>query len=649
MTELSAVNLASEAVLVLQAWFRHVAQLPDGSLLFAALDSMAKNLLAEHSQVAFRVSLNRHQLRLDYKADIELVEAYARNLMAEFEVLSLASDSSPPPKKPRVKKVKEKASAPVPPSKDSPAVPPSQASMAPVSSKPCTSWLTDAGCKYGSKCRFVHDMEAEALKGRCFACSAKDHWANNCPVKQAERQADAPVGKAKGNRKGEGKGKTSSVKTLDHTSQPVTETPSASSNEPSAPSNKAIILEAPNPTNELAREVTEVLRFLRLKKIGSVQTAGDGHRLQSLPASRDSPSFGLVDSGATVAARTGLPGELEEACPVTVQLAVGEVAMRANKYGTLLSPDSIQPIVPMSSSAALGCVITWTDVGVSIRHPSRGLLPVQLRNKCPELPCQLVLELIEEHEHLLEQKYWSRSQAKSAVAATLQAPVIPAEDPFAWIQLKIAQEGLSLSVQAQWLHMLFPELPRRVLERVVCPVGFNVNRVPYNRHARRRLFSSKIPKLLHLFSGVQQWRDCGHVLHVEKENGGDLLSNDIFGVILEAVLSGGVEGCVAGPPCNSSSACRMAADDGPGQVRARDGPGRCGLSSNTSQEQAAVDDATVLWFRTFFVFLLLKAGVGASSGPRRVGKCQQPTSGLPQCMELSRGDPPSAASSGVGG
>ena len=238
----------------------------------------------------------------------------------------------------------------------------------------------------------------------------------------------------------------------------MTETPSASLNEPSPPSNKAIILETPNPTNELAREVTEVLRSLRLKKIGSVQTAGDGHRLQSLPESRDSPSFGLVDSGATVAARTGLPGELEEACPVTVQLAVGEVAMRANKYGTLLSPDSIQPIVP---------------AGVSIRHPSRGLLPVQLRNKCPELPCQLVLELIEEHEHLLEQKYWSRLQAKSAVAATLQAPVIPAEDPIAWIQLKIAQEGLSLSVQAQWLHMLFPELPRHVLERVVCPVGFN--------------------------------------------------------------------------------------------------------------------------------------------------------------------------------
>ena len=99
LTELGPAAQASEAVLILQQWFRHVArartmkaQLPDGSLLLAALDTMAKGLLAENAQVAFRVSLNRHQLRLDYQADIELVEAYARNLMAEFEVLSLASD-----------------------------------------------------------------------------------------------------------------------------------------------------------------------------------------------------------------------------------------------------------------------------------------------------------------------------------------------------------------------------------------------------------------------------------------------------------------------------------------------------------------------------------------------------------------------------
>ena len=632
LTDLSPASHAGDAVLVLQAWFRHVArartmqvQLPDGSLLLAALDTMAKPLLADNSQLAFRVSLNRHQLRLDYRAELELVEAYARNLMAEFELLSLASDSPSSPKKPRVRKAKEKASAPVPPPKESAAapIPPASSPLppkpppakAPMSSKACTSWLTDVGCKYGSKCRFVHNMETEALKGRCFACSAKDHWANNCPVKQAERQGDSPPGKAKGHsaRKGEGKGKASvGLKALDSGLPSVVETPGVGSTESSAPNHKTMILETENPATELAREVTEVLRSLRLKKLGYVRSKSKEYRIQSMPEPQAVLSYGLVDSGATTAVRTGHSHELQEALPVTVQLAVGEATMSANKYGTLLSPDQIQPIIPMSSLAALGCVISWTDVGVSIRHPSRGLLPVRLHNKCPEIPHQLTLELIEEYECLLQQKHQSRSQAKSAVAAALGAPLLFAEDPLAWIKYKILQEGLTLSLQAQWLHMLFPELPQHVLERVVCPVGFNVNRVPYNRHTRRRLFSSKVPTLLHLFSGVQQWRDCGHVLHVEKEKGGDLLSNDIFGMVLEAVLAGGVEGCVAGPPCNTSSACRMAADGGPRQVRARDGPERYGVSSNTSQEQAKVDDATVLWFRTFLVFLLIKA----IKGPR---------------------------------
>ena len=332
--------------------------------------------------MAFRVSLNRLQLRLDYRAELELVEAYARNLMAEFELLSLASDSPSSPKKPRVKKAKEKASAPVPPPKESAAVPIPPASSppppkpppakAPMSSKACTSWLADAGCKYGSKCRFVHDMETEALKGRCFACSAKDHWANNCPVKQAERQGEAPPGKAKGHsaHKGEGKGKASvGLKALDSSLPSAVETPGVGSTDSPAPNNKTMILETGNPATELAREVTEVLRSLRLKKIGSVRAESEEYRIQSMPEPQTVLSYGLVDSGATTAVRTGHSYELQEALPVTVQLAVGEAAMSANKYGTLLSPDQIQPIIPMSSLAALGCVISWTDVGVSIRHP----------------------------------------------------------------------------------------------------------------------------------------------------------------------------------------------------------------------------------------------------------------------------------------
>ena len=109
LTELQVAGSGQEAVLILQAWFRHIArartmqvQLPDGSILLAALDNLSKGILAQHAHVAFRLNLLRHQLKLEYRAELETVEEYARSLLAEFEVLALCSE----PKKPRIRKLK---------------------------------------------------------------------------------------------------------------------------------------------------------------------------------------------------------------------------------------------------------------------------------------------------------------------------------------------------------------------------------------------------------------------------------------------------------------------------------------------------------------------------------------------------------------
>ena len=63
-------------------------QLPDGSLLLSALDGLARSLLAQNAQVAFRLSLTRHTLWLDYQSELSSVAEYARTLLAEFEVLA---------------------------------------------------------------------------------------------------------------------------------------------------------------------------------------------------------------------------------------------------------------------------------------------------------------------------------------------------------------------------------------------------------------------------------------------------------------------------------------------------------------------------------------------------------------------------------
>ena len=108
LTDLPSVSSAAEAVSYLQGWFRHVgraramsAQLPDGSLLLSALDGLARALLAQHAEMAFRLSLTRHTLRLDYQSDLTSVEEYARTLLAEFEVLALSgSEGEAAPKRP---------------------------------------------------------------------------------------------------------------------------------------------------------------------------------------------------------------------------------------------------------------------------------------------------------------------------------------------------------------------------------------------------------------------------------------------------------------------------------------------------------------------------------------------------------------------
>ena len=65
LTELASATAASEAVLTLQARTMHL-QIPDGSLLLAALESMSKSLLRENAQVGFthRVNVNDSLIKL---------------------------------------------------------------------------------------------------------------------------------------------------------------------------------------------------------------------------------------------------------------------------------------------------------------------------------------------------------------------------------------------------------------------------------------------------------------------------------------------------------------------------------------------------------------------------------------------------------
>ena len=93
---------------------------------------------------------------------------------------------------------------------------------------------------------------------------------------------------------------------------------------------------------------------------------------------------GLLDGGATNALRQGLPAEISKAMEVSVELAAGSVKLfQCLETGTLLSPDKVEPIVPLRGLVALGYKIRWDERGCLIFHPQRGRIRCWLRNGCP--------------------------------------------------------------------------------------------------------------------------------------------------------------------------------------------------------------------------------------------------------------------------
>ena len=332
-----------------------------------------------------------------------------------------------------------------------------------------------------------------------------------------------------------------------------------------------------------------MLTSLRLKKISEV--GGGSHKVRQISLFE---GYGLLDSGATSALCQGSAEEICLATPVEVQLGVGSASMHVNPQGTLLTERKVQPILPMAALPRLGCVIQWSDVGFSIKHPVLGLLPTRLNGTSPELPAPLLLKLITEYEGLITREDRER-EGKQRLWNVLTKITPDVVNPQLWLEHHISEGTVDETVLHVWVRAAFPELPERIASRIACAPAFASERVPFNRRTRRRLFDRNVPTLLSLFSGVQHWSKWpGQVLHVDLLKGSDLLSPDTFGMLLQSALHGSVDGLTAGPPCRTMSVLRMKEDGGPRQVRDKFGVGRFGKEGLSPAEQAVVDDGMLM-------------------------------------------------------
>lgn len=59
----------------------------------------------------------------------------------------------------------------------------------------------------------------------------------------------------------------------------------------------------------------------------------------------------------------------------------------------------IEVINPLGRLTCRGCQVTWLEGRkIDVRHPSRGLLPVEIHGGCPQIPRSLALELLAEYK-----------------------------------------------------------------------------------------------------------------------------------------------------------------------------------------------------------------------------------------------------------
>ncbi|CAE7252251.1 RE1 [Symbiodinium sp. CCMP2592] len=554
-----AASTLSEAAKLLRQWTQwrmrlkqlHAAE-PDTTLLVKGLDVLTGKVLQKHSASLFRLATFRERLGVDYQPTSDAVSELCRMMQAEVEHLMHSTDDNPvkdevpgrgdDAKKQRLQRLQTSPSTPK--AKTSPAGPKSPG----AGMKPCRSWLTAGGCTYGSSCQFYHDQDEEKMRGRCFCCSAEDHWADSCPVK-ARLKAEAKA---------------------------------ANEAEAAAPSQG-------DGNAAINAEILSVLRSIKTKAL-------------RLSAVSNPTGYGLLDSGASASLRQASPQEIQESRPVSVSLAVGEALMHVNSAGNLLVRESVQPILPMHALRLLGCEINWTDRGIHVRHPGLGILPVRLKDGTPELPEFLVLRLIAEYERFLLRRETSRAVSQQLWQRSVGQEEVGLSSLREWVAAHVAADSCSESELQLIVKTLFPGLPERLASQVAVSPTFDPSCVPFNRRTRRQLFDPQVPTLVHLFAGKQRWRhSVGQVLEVDISRGSDLLSDDVFGMLLRAATLGVIDGVVCGPPSRTFNPEALASSSNGLKFRGEEGDDRFGFSDLSPSDRALVDRDTLLFLRSLLL------------------------------------------------
>ena len=631
LTSIPKTPNVKELATALRNWRRHFgraqevnATLPDGVLLLKALDGPIQQLGALDPQAAFRLAQSRMQLGLDEMPTQQALWSYSQCLLAEAETLVLLQTNSLTLSAPQTpSKLKQMQGDPKTPTT---ATPTDGKPKGNSIEKPCKYFLSDAGCRAGKACRWLHSWEGITDKAsRCFICGSKEHRKIDCKLRSGKAKGE-PTGSGGGYGHGRGHdGSTSSTPSTgtvggkagaaavkvakssggDETSSTATVEGGGSGVQPPEVTSSATNGDKDggrgggqesgpkaDKTAELLHEATQLLKTLRgpmnpklkVMQLSNVETVDE--------------EYILLDSGATHALRPARDeGEWMAAERTSVQLADGTTEMFRLKKNTkilLAAPTTqISWIIPMGGLSDLDFSLEWRDGLCKLKDDEGREVRVELRNGCPMISRQ-------EGEKIMEwlELFYVHQWRKLAVVKTMLADV-------GMVDLNMLTLETAMTVK---MKKEFPGLPDHIMMKLI-PYLEMVKaedfgaRLPWNRHKRRRLLKAK-RIILHIFSGPDSsyWeKQCGsadtEVLCVDTEGShpANLHDKNVYGFLVALCASGRVKAIIGGPPCRTVSALRYQDDEGPGVVRNDEHP--YGLPDLPPKDAALVEGDTILMFR----------------------------------------------------
>ena len=597
LTNTKEATSAHGAVEGLRLWHRQLlrtmelkATLPDPTLLIGALDHLMRRVLSAEAQATFRVNTFRLQNSVDVRPTPESVHQFYEALLAEAEMLVGMTGTRADQEEGDKAVVKAVTGSPHKPEK----------------TKLCTFWGTDGGCRYGKNCRLAHTV-LEDRNSRCWNCSSKRHRKAECPflrrdgesTQTTSRGSEVGDGRGQGNGKGNGKSKAKGKKDQrdqnqqgaatakeDAVSATTSTVASASTTgiggegekqKEAAPSTKKVESEQAG-TGETAALVTEMTNFLRSLRTGEPKVKV----CQVRRMSSNETAMTLLDGGATHCLRQARDAkEWREGVPINVKLAKGEVQMRQNaESGTLLAQDPVQPLIPVSKLIDIGCLLTWTREKCRLEHMIYGVIPLELYQGCPVVDEEWGSKLMDEVENFEKR----RARVRALLACGMLA------------------EGTHEKKVAE-LSARYPSVPYRLLEQIPGEEAYDVNQVPLNRRARRKVERAD-QVVIHMYSGPNEgkWRVVEKtagvaVLCIDLKMGHNVMDGHLTGYIQSVIDSGKVVAWLSGPPCRSVSTCRSDYDGGPPRLRDREGPGRFGREGLSATQQQKVDVDSILFLK----------------------------------------------------